>query len=36
MIGGVEYWVREGFPLRTPDGDVSRDADPLTAPACGC
>jgi rhodanese-related sulfurtransferase len=36
MIGGVEYWVREGFPLRTPEGDVRRDADPLTAPACGC
>ena len=36
MIGGVEYWVREGFPLRTPAGDVRRDADPLTAPACGC
>lgn len=39
MIGGVEYWVREGFPLRTPQGDVVADADPLTAPvaaACGC
>jgi rhodanese-related sulfurtransferase len=36
MIGGVEYWVREGFPLRTPDGDIAREADPLTAPACGC
>jgi rhodanese-related sulfurtransferase len=32
MIGGVEYWVREGFPLHTPEGDVTRPADPLTAP----
>lgn len=36
MLGGVEYWVREGFPLRTPEGDVRTEADPLTAPACGC
>jgi len=43
MIGGVEYWVREGFPLRTREGDVEAAADPLTAPvavlaapACGC
>ncbi|MCO8272964.1 rhodanese-like domain-containing protein [Actinoplanes sp. TRM 88003] len=39
MIGGVEYWIREGFPLRTPAGDVSAPADPRTAPvadACGC
>ncbi|GID98194.1 rhodanese-like domain-containing protein [Amorphoplanes digitatis] len=35
MIGGAEYWVREGFPLRTPAGDVARDADPLVI-ACGC
>jgi rhodanese-related sulfurtransferase len=35
MIGGVEYWIREGFPLRTPDGDVERPADPLVI-ACGC
>ena len=32
MIGGVEYWVREGFPLRTRDGDVAAAADPLTVP----
>ena len=32
MIGGVEYWVREGFPLRTREGDVVAGADPLTAP----
>jgi rhodanese-related sulfurtransferase len=39
MLGGVEYWIREGFPLRTPTGDVTRIPDPLTAPAtdaCGC
>ena len=35
MIGGVEYWAREGFVLRTPDGEVAREADPLVAP-CGC
>ncbi|HET6533316.1 MAG TPA: rhodanese-like domain-containing protein [Actinoplanes sp.] len=36
MIGGVEYWIREGFPLRTADGLVQQPADPLTAPVCGC
>jgi rhodanese-related sulfurtransferase len=35
MIGGVEYWVREGLPLRTPEGDVVAAADPLTAPIAG-
>ena len=20
MIGGIEYWIREGFPVRTADG----------------
>ena len=39
MIGGFEYWAREGLPVRTADG-VSRPAvDPLTAPSpatCGC
>jgi rhodanese-related sulfurtransferase len=34
MIGGVEYWIREGFPLRTPHGDVTGEVDPRTA--CGC
>jgi rhodanese-related sulfurtransferase len=34
MIGGVEYWVREGLILRTPEGDVSAPADLLTV--CGC
>jgi rhodanese-related sulfurtransferase len=36
MIGGFEYWVREGFPVQAADGLVARAADPLTAPACGC
>ncbi|XVU26531.1 rhodanese-like domain-containing protein [Actinoplanes sp. CA-054009] len=32
MIGGIEYWIREGFPLRTLDGDIAVEPDPLTAP----
>jgi rhodanese-related sulfurtransferase len=39
MIGGFEYWVREGFPVRDEKGEWSRPADELTAPAgaaCGC
>lgn len=41
MIGGFEYWAREGFPVETGGGAVARrPADPLTAPAagpsCGC
>lgn len=36
MIGGIEYWVREGFSLRTPNGLDRQPADPLTAPVCGC
>ncbi|HYN94614.1 MAG TPA: rhodanese-like domain-containing protein [Pilimelia sp.] len=40
MIGGVEYWIREGQPVRTRDGLVSRPADPLPTPehtpACDC
>jgi rhodanese-related sulfurtransferase len=40
MIGGIEYWTREGFPVRTPDGVRHQLADPLTAPAgpagCAC
>lgn len=34
MIGGIEYWIREGFPVRTAAGDVSLPVDTLTA--CGC
>ncbi|MEU1123666.1 rhodanese-like domain-containing protein [Streptomyces sp. NPDC005899] len=40
MLGGFEYWVREGFPFETREGERRRTADPLTAPAegedCGC
>jgi rhodanese-related sulfurtransferase len=32
MIGGIEYWIREGFAVQTPSGLASRPADPLTAP----
>ena len=32
MIGGIEYWIREGFAVETSDGLVTRPADPLTAP----
>ncbi|MBP2706053.1 rhodanese-like domain-containing protein [Microbispora sp. RL4-1S] len=40
MIGGFEYWAREGFPVVTASGVERRPADPLTAPvhavACDC
>jgi rhodanese-related sulfurtransferase len=39
MIGGYEYWVREGFAVQDLKGEWSRPADDLTAPstaACGC
>jgi rhodanese-related sulfurtransferase len=39
MIGGFEYWAREGLPVETADGVRRADADPLTAPvavSCGC
>ncbi|MFI0169259.1 rhodanese-like domain-containing protein [Streptomyces sp. NPDC017095] len=39
MLGGFEYWAREGFGYDTWRGPARRDADPLTAPvdgACGC
>ena len=39
MIGGFEYWAREGLPVATADGEARRPADPLTAPlgvSCGC
>ncbi|MBT2370023.1 rhodanese-like domain-containing protein [Streptomyces sp. ISL-10] len=40
MLGGFEYWAREGFAYETREGSTTRDADPLTAPvgtdACGC
>ena len=40
MIGGFEYWVREGFAYETRWGLREPATDPLTAPAdraaCGC
>ncbi|EDY50092.1 conserved hypothetical protein [Streptomyces clavuligerus] len=39
MLGGFEYWVREGFGYETGQGPARRAADPLTAPVagvCGC
>ncbi len=39
MIGGFEYWAREGLPVATAGGLTRPDVDPLTAPrtvACGC
>lgn len=40
MLGGMEYWIREGLPYLAADGPDQRPADPLTAPvaadACGC
>ncbi|SEL47281.1 rhodanese-like domain-containing protein [Nonomuraea pusilla] len=35
MIGGFEYWAREGFPVETASGVTRRPADPLTAPVSG-
>ncbi|HEU5029390.1 MAG TPA: rhodanese-like domain-containing protein [Spirillospora sp.] len=36
MIGGFEYWAREGYPVATGSGAVTRRApDPLTAPVTG-
>jgi rhodanese-related sulfurtransferase len=35
MLGGYEYWVREGFPVVTAEGTRRTPADPLTAPAGG-
>jgi rhodanese-related sulfurtransferase len=34
MLGGFEYWAREGLPVATPDGVRTPAVDPLTA--CGC
>lgn len=40
MLGGFEYWAREGFEFETWEGRRKRDADPLTVPVdsddCGC
>jgi rhodanese-related sulfurtransferase len=39
MIGGFEYWAREGLPVETATGIDRRPTDPLAAPlgiACAC
>jgi hypothetical protein len=40
MLGGFEYWAREGFAFESWEGAERRDTDPLTAPVdaenCGC
>ncbi len=40
MLGGYEYWVREGFAVQTAAGTAARAVDPLTAPpnsiTCAC
>jgi len=40
MLGGFEYWAREGFEYETWEGRERRPADPLTSPVdaedCGC
>lgn len=33
LIGGFEYWAREGLAVATDAGRVRREPDPLTAPA---
>ena len=35
MLGGLEYWVREGLPVQTGAELTTGPVDPLTAP-CGC
>lgn len=35
MIGGFEYWAREGLPVEDDHGMVSRATDPLTTVAGG-
>lgn len=40
MIGGFEYWAREGYPVVDKNRPVVREKDPLTAPvatiSCAC
>lgn len=40
MIGGYEYWAREGYPVEDDHNRVIRAKDPLTAPldsiTCDC
>ena len=32
LLGGFEYWAREGLPVESAEGHVHREVDPLTAP----
>jgi rhodanese-related sulfurtransferase len=36
MLGGYEYWVREGFPVQTTSGARRRPVDDLTAVGITC
>jgi rhodanese-related sulfurtransferase len=40
MIGGYEYWAREGYPIENDNGHIHRQKDELTAPlasiTCDC
>jgi rhodanese-related sulfurtransferase len=40
MLGGIEYWIREGLPLQTVNGVIRQAGDPLTVPVraitCDC
>ncbi len=39
MLGGFEYWSREGLPVETAEGTNRQAVDPLVAPrgvACAC
>ncbi|MBZ4321961.1 rhodanese-like domain-containing protein [Streptomyces huiliensis] len=40
MLGGIEYWIREGYEVETWEGKRRLPVDPLTAPVdggdCGC
>jgi rhodanese-related sulfurtransferase len=35
MLGGIEYWTREGFPVEVAGALTASPPDPLTTP-CGC
>lgn len=35
MIGGFEYWAREGLPIVDDAGEITRAVDTLTAPRSG-
>ncbi len=40
MIGGYEYWAREGYPVENDHSRIIRSKDPLTVPldsvVCDC